>query len=158
MAPRTTTFVLAIGKEVIVYCSTLLSDLQDGQGMLQRLRHRGKTLKRDIVAVWLASRDPRVPWYIRALAIAVAGYALSPIDLIPNFVPVLGYVDDAIVLTLGVLLIVRLIPREIMAEHRVSAGRLAHLPRSGTASVIFAVAWLSVTVDSAWFAYRYFFR
>ena len=126
--------------------------------MLQRLRERGRTLKRDVAAVWLASRDPRVPWYIRGLAIAVAGYALSPIDLIPNFVPVLGYVDDAIVLTLGVLLMVRLIPGEIMAEHRVSAARLAHLPRSGTASMIFAIAWLSVTVASAWFAYRYFFR
>jgi uncharacterized membrane protein YkvA (DUF1232 family) len=92
------------------------------------------------------------------LAIAVAGYALSPIDLIPNFVPVLGYVDDAIVLTLGVLLMVRLIPREIMAEHRVSAARLAHLPKGGTVSMIFAVAWLSATVASAWFAYRYFLR
>jgi uncharacterized membrane protein YkvA (DUF1232 family) len=126
--------------------------------MLQRLRDRGRMLKRDLVAVWLASRDPRVPWYTRALAIAVAGYALSPIDLIPDFVPVLGYLDDAIVLPLGVLLMVRLIPREIMAEHRVSAARLADLPRSRTASVIIAIIWLSLTVISAWFAYRYFFR
>jgi len=126
--------------------------------MLRKLRARGRALKCDVVAVWLASRDPRVPWYTRALAIAVAGYALSPIDLIPDFVPVLGYVDDAIVLPLGVLLIVRLIPREIMAEHRVAAARLADLPRSKTASVIIAVIWLSITVISAWFAYRYFFR
>ena len=126
--------------------------------MLRRLRERGRALKCDVVAVWLASRDPRVPWYTRALAIAVAGYALSPIDLIPDFVPVLGYVDDAIVLPLGVLLMVRLIPREIMAEHRVAAARLVDLPRSKTASVIIAVIWLSITVISAWFAYRYFFR
>jgi uncharacterized membrane protein YkvA (DUF1232 family) len=150
--------VLAIRKEVVVYCVTLLSDLRDGLGMLQRLRRRGKTLKRDVVAVWLASRDPRVPWYVRAFAIALAAYALSPIDLIPDFVPVLGYVDDAIVLPLGILLIVRLIPREIMDEHRVSAARLADLPKSGTASVIIALVWLSITVVSAWFAYRYFFR
>jgi len=126
--------------------------------MLRRLRERGRALKCDVVAVWLASRDPRVPWYTRALAIAVAGYALSPIDLIPDFVPVLGYVDDAIVLPLGVLLMVRLIPREIMAEHRASAARLVDLPRSKTASVIIAVIWLSITAISAWFAYRYFFR
>jgi len=126
--------------------------------MLQRLRDWGRALKRDVVAVWLASRDPRVPWYARVLAIAVAGYALSPIDLIPNFVPVLGYVDDAIVLPLGVLLMVRLIPREIMAEHRISATRLADLPRSRTVSLIIAVLWLSITVVSAWFAYGYFFR
>ena len=126
--------------------------------MLQKLRDWGTSLKRDVVAVWLASGDPRVPWYTRVLAIAVAGYAFSPIDLIPNFIPVLGYVDDAIVLPLGVLLILRLIPREIMAEHRVSATRLADSPRSRTASVIIAVIWLSVTVVSAWFSYRYFFR
>ena len=125
--------------------------------MLQKLRDWGRSLKCDVVAIWLASRDPRVPWYTRVLAIAVAGYAFSPIDLIPNFIPVLGYVDDAIVLPLGVLLILRLIPREIMAEHRVSATRLADSPRSRTASVIIAVIWLSVTVVSAWFSYRYFF-
>jgi uncharacterized membrane protein YkvA (DUF1232 family) len=91
------------------------------------------------------------------LAIAVAGYAFSPIDLIPNFVPLLGYVDDAIVLPLGVLLILRLIPRGIMAEHRVSATRLVDSPRSRTASVIIAAIWLSITVVSAWFGYRYYF-
>src|SRR5262249_11160883 len=126
--------------------------------MLQRLRHRGKTLKRDIVAVWLASRDPRGPWYVRVFAIALAGYALSPIDLIPDFVPVLGYVGDAIVLPLGVLLIVKLIPREKMAEHAVLAARAVDLQRRRTASVIIAVVWLSITVVSAWFAYRYFFK
>ena len=126
--------------------------------LLQRLRDWGRALKCDVVALWLASRDPRVPWCARVLAIAVAGYALSPIDLIPNFVPVLGYMDDAIVLPLGVLLIVRLIPREIMAEHRVAATRLADLPRSRTVSVIIAGIWLSMTVVPAWFAYGYFFR
>ena len=126
--------------------------------MLQKLRDWGKSLKCNLVAIWLASRDPRVPWYTRVLAIAVAGYAFSPIDLIPNFVPVLGYVDDAIILPLGVLLMLRLIPREIMAEHRVSAMRLADSPRSRTASVIIAAMWLSITVVSAWFGYRYYFR
>jgi uncharacterized membrane protein YkvA (DUF1232 family) len=126
--------------------------------MLQKLRDWGRSLKRDVVAIWLASRDPRVPWYTRVLALAVAGYAFSPIDLIPNFVPILGYVDDAIVLPLGVLLILRLIPREIMVEHRVSATRLADSPRSGTGSVIIAVIWLSITLVSAWFGYHYFFK
>jgi uncharacterized membrane protein YkvA (DUF1232 family) len=126
--------------------------------MLQKLRDWGRSLKCDVVAIWLASRDPRVPWYTRVLAIAVAGYAFSPIDLIPNFIPILGYVDDAIVLPLGVLLILRLIPKEIMAEHRVSATQLADSPRSGTGSVIIAVIWLSITLVSAWFGYHYFFR
>jgi uncharacterized membrane protein YkvA (DUF1232 family) len=72
-------------------------------------------------AIYCAARDPRVPWYAKALAICVAGYALSPIDLIPDFVPILGYMDDVIIVPLGVLIVVKLIPPEIMAEHRALA-------------------------------------
>jgi uncharacterized membrane protein YkvA (DUF1232 family) len=75
-----------------------------------RLRSWGAASKRDVVALWLAARDPRVPWRAKAVAAAVAAYALSPIDLIPDFVPVLGYLDDLIVLPLGILLAVKLIP------------------------------------------------
>ena len=65
-------------------------------------------LKRDINAIYLASRNPRVPWYSKALAVAVAGYALSPIDLIPDFIPVLGYLDDLIIVPLAIALVVSL--------------------------------------------------
>src|SRR4029078_6705139 len=74
--------------------------------------------KRDAHALYLAARDPRVPWYAKAIAIAVAAYALSPIDLIPDFVPVLGYLDDVIIVPAGIALVIRLIPPPIMAEHR----------------------------------------
>ena len=77
-----------------------------------------RTLTRDVHALYLAGRDPRVPWYAKALAIAVAGYALSPIDLIPDFIPLLGYLDDLILVPAGILLVIRLIPPDIMAEHR----------------------------------------
>jgi uncharacterized membrane protein YkvA (DUF1232 family) len=83
-----------------------------------RLKEWARVIKRDVHALYLASRDPRVPWYAKALAVAVAAYALSPIDLIPDFIPVLGYLDDLILLPLGILLVVWLIPPEIMAEHR----------------------------------------
>ena len=86
--------------------------------MLVRLKQWAAALKRDIKAIYLASRDPRVPWYAKALAVAVAGYALSPIDLIPDFIPVLGYLDDLIVVPLGVAFLLKLIPPEVMAELR----------------------------------------
>ena len=66
-----------------------------------------RSLKRDVVAVWIAGRDPRVPWHAKALAAAVAAYALSPIDLIPDFIPVIGYLDDLIIVPLGLLLVIR---------------------------------------------------
>src|SRR5690349_23799392 len=89
-----------------------------------------RTIKRDAHALYLAARDPRVPWYAKALTIAVATYALSPIDLIPDFVPVLGYVDDLIIVPAGMALVIRLIPPEIMAQHRDMAAAALDRPVS----------------------------
>jgi len=75
--------------------------------LADRLRSWARVIKRDVHALYLASRDPRVPWYAKALAVAVAGYALSPIDLIPDFIPILGYLDDVVLLPLGMLLVIR---------------------------------------------------
>ena len=79
--------------------------------MLSTVKAWAHGLKRDVHAVYLAARDPRTPWYARAVAILVAAYALSPIDLIPDFIPILGYLDDLLIVPLGILLVVRLIPR-----------------------------------------------
>src|SRR5262249_19115072 len=78
--------------------------------MLERAKLWARAIKRDVLALWIAARDPRVPWYAKALAMAVAAYALSPIDLIPDFIPVLGYLDDLVIVPLGILLVVALIP------------------------------------------------
>jgi uncharacterized membrane protein YkvA (DUF1232 family) len=86
--------------------------------MTDRRKEWARTIKRGAHALYLASRDPRVPWYAKPLAIVIAGYALSPIDLIPDFIPVLGYLDDVILLPLGIVLAIRLIPPEIMTQHR----------------------------------------
>jgi uncharacterized membrane protein YkvA (DUF1232 family) len=97
-----------------------------------------RSLKRDAVAVALAVRDPRVPWYAKAVGICVVAYALSPIDLIPDFVPVLGLLDDLVLVPLGLLLVVRLIPADILAEHRTAAAAITERPvsRAGAAAVI----------------------
>ena len=89
--------------------------------MIQRISQWARLARREVYAVYRAARDPRVPWYAKALAFCVAGYALSPIDLIPDFVPVLGYIDDLIIVPLGILIVLKLIPPEIMAEHRALA-------------------------------------
>ncbi len=87
-------------------------------------------VQRDVYAVYLASRDAPVPWYAKLVALLVTAYALSPIDLIPDFIPVIGYLDDLVILTLGVLLVIQLVPPELMAEHRAPAIRNDGLPKS----------------------------
>ena len=109
--------------------------------MIERAKQWARVVKRDVHALYLAGRDPRVPWYAKALALCVAGYALSPIDLIPDFVPVLGYLDDVILVPLGVLLVVKLIPQEIMAEHRALAAAAQDRPASHSAAIVIAMVW-----------------
>lgn len=123
--------------------------------MSDRLRDWARVIKRDVHALYLASRDPRVPWYAKLLAVVVAGYALSPIDLIPDFVLVLGYLDDVIIVPLGIMLVIRLIPPEIMAEHRDLAAAAQERPVSRTAAVAIACVWVASIAFVGWFAYRY---
>jgi uncharacterized membrane protein YkvA (DUF1232 family) len=95
-------------------------------------------------AVWLAARDPRTPWHVRLLALLIAAYALSPIDLIPDFVPVLGLVDDALIIPAGIWLIGRLLAPGLMAEHRAAATAAAER-RAGKAGLLIVVAiWFAL--------------
>ncbi len=126
--------------------------------MADRLKNWARIIKRDVHALYLASRDPRVPWYAKALALIVVGYALSPIDLIPDFIPVLGYLDDVILLPLGILLVIRLIPPEIMTEHRDLAAAAQERPVSRTAAVVIACIWAACIGLAGWLVYRYFGR
>jgi uncharacterized membrane protein YkvA (DUF1232 family) len=122
----------------------------------RRLREWARVIKRDVHALYLAGRDPRVPWYAKALAALVAGYALSPIDLIPDFIPVVGYLDDVILVPLGIALVIRLIPPEVMAEHRDAAAAAQHRPVSRVAAIVVISAWAVAAVVSAWLLARYF--
>src|SRR5829696_404097 len=89
--------------------------------MLHRLKQRARELKRETYALYLACRDPRVPWYARIVAICIVSYALSPIDLIPDFIPVLGYLDDLILIPLGIALLLKMIPEAVMIDCREQA-------------------------------------
>ena len=101
-------------------------------------------------AVWLASRDRRTPWYAKTLALAIAAYALSPIDLIPDFIPVLGYLDDLIIVPLGILLVIKLIPAELMAEFRAEAVRREGAPSSMIAALVIVTIWISAAALLLW--------
>ena len=103
-----------------------------------------RSLKRDTHAVWLAARDPRTPWYAKALGLAVAAYALSPIDLIPDFIPVLGLLDDLLIVPAGLWLTLRLVPPEVMIANRAAAEAAADRPVSRVAGVVVILIWLGL--------------
>ena len=126
--------------------------------MTSKLKAWARTIKRDAHAVYLAARDPRVPWYAKALAFCVAGYALSPLDLIPDCIPILGYLDDVVIVPLGILAVVKLIPPNVMAEHRAAASLAAEKPVSRTAVFVIALIWAASIALTVWLSYRYFER
>ncbi|GJL61799.1 MAG: membrane protein [Nitrospirales bacterium] len=115
-----------------------------------QIRQWAMVVKRDVCAVYLASRDPRVPWYAKLIAVLVAAYALSPIDLIPDFIPVIGYLDDLLLLPLGILLVVRLLPPGLMAEHRATAEKYSGLPRNWVAAGFIIILWVVGIVFLGW--------
>lgn len=120
-------------------------------GVIERLRRRVEALKADTYALALASRDPRVPWLAKAVAALTVAYALSPIDLIPDFIPVLGYLDDLVLVPLGLAMAIRLIPPALLAEHRARAAiQFARGgPRSRVGLVLVIVVWI---LSAAWLA------
>src|SRR5262245_7958702 len=126
-----------------------------GPTMLERAKQWAWAIKRDVLALWIAARDSRVPWYAKALAMAVAAYALSPIDLIPDFIPVFGYLDDLVIVPLGILAAVALIPGALMAEFRQQATALAAKPRSTTAAVVIVVIWIAAMILAGWWFWRW---
>jgi uncharacterized membrane protein YkvA (DUF1232 family) len=113
--------------------------------MLERWKERARLLKRSVFALYLAARHPRTPWYAKGLAALVAAYAFSPIDLIPDPIPVLGYLDDLVLLPLGIWLTLKLIPPEVWEECRARAEReqADGRPRSWIAAVVIIALWVA---------------
>lgn len=112
--------------------------------MLATWQGWARALKREVYALYLAYKDPRVPWYARVVAGGVVAYAFSPIDLIPDFIPVIGYLDDLVLVPLGIALAIRLIPAAILAECREEAGRVmaAGKPTNRVAAGVIIAVWL----------------
>jgi len=118
--------------------------------MLARVKNWAKNLKRDAIALFLASRDPRTPWQAKVLAGLVAAYVLSPIDLIPDFIPVVGYLDELILVPVGIWAVVRLVPVDLMREFRAEAARLEARPKSRAGAAFIIAAWLATAILLSW--------
>ena len=105
---------------------------------------KSKKLRSEVYALYLASKHPRTPWYAKVLAALIIGYALSPIDLIPDFIPVVGYFDDLIIVPLGIALLIKIIPRDILEECRAKARSdlLNRRPKNWIAAIIIVLIWL----------------
>lgn len=114
--------------------------------MISKLKDRAVTLKRETIALSIAARDPRVPWYAKALMVLVLAYAFSPIDLIPDFVPVLGYLDDLVIIPLGILLTVKMVPPQVMIDAHKQVDELSHQgkPVSRIGAIIIITVWVII--------------
>ena len=122
---------------------------------VSRLRSWAQRLKGEVVTLWFCTRHPRTPFIAKALAMALVVYAFSPIDLIPDFIPVLGYLDDLIILPAGVWLVLKLVPDDVMVECRAHAARWLEeqrpRPRSYLGAALIVILWLAVL----WLAWRW---
>jgi uncharacterized membrane protein YkvA (DUF1232 family) len=113
---------------------------------MSRLREWARTLKRQTLVVYFAARDPRTPWLARLLALGIAAYALSPIDLIPDFIPVLGYLDDLVIVPLGLMLVLRLVPADVLASSQAKADGAVDKPTSPAMAAIIVAIWIIAIV------------
>jgi uncharacterized membrane protein YkvA (DUF1232 family) len=113
---------------------------------LEKIKQRARELKRDVTALWFAYKDKRTPWYAKVFAIVVVAYAVSPIDLIPDFIPVIGYLDDLILIPLGITLALKMIPAEVMADARKQADNhlLTNKSIGWVAAAIVIIIWVVI--------------
>ena len=121
--------------------------------MLEALKTWARSIRRDAHALYLAARDPRTPWYAKAVALAGAAYALSPIGLIPDFIPVLGHLDELLGVPLGILTALALVPGDVMSEHRETAARAAERPISRGGAIVIGLAWIASIGLAGWLAW-----
>lgn len=125
--------------------------------MFIRLKIKAAELKRETVALYFAARDPRTPWYAKAIVVCVVAYALSPIDLIPDPIPVLGYLDDLLLLPLGIYVALKMIPPEVLQDCRLKAASLQKtLPRNRRAALVIIVIWLGLLLGVGYLLIKFF--
>lgn len=126
--------------------------------LLAELKKRARHLKVETFALYFAARDPRTPWYAKLFVAGIVAYAFSPIDLIPDFVPVLGYLDDLILVPMGIALAIKLIPHSVLADCRAQAQEALQngKPKSYIAAAIIVVIWLMLAVLCVIWVYENF--
>lgn len=128
------------------------------ESVIESWATRARAVRRDLRALYLARRDPRIPWHARVFAAIILAYALSPIDLIPDFIPVLGYLDDLVIVPLGLIALVKMLPPDLLQEYRIRADSEVELPKSRSAAIAIIVLWLSGIAVTLWLLRRHFAR
>jgi uncharacterized membrane protein YkvA (DUF1232 family) len=142
----------ALTNESLRLCRRIVTQTLDANmSVLASLKSKAKHLKQHTLTVYFVARDPRTPILIKLMAVLIAAYALSPIDLIPDFIPVIGYLDDLLIIPLGLALVVRLTPSEILESARLQAQQSANRPVSYSAAAFITVLWLV----ALWFIVRW---
>ena len=128
--------------------------------VIDKLKSRARQLKADVAALYLASRHPNTPWYAKLFIAGIVAYALSPIDLIPDFIPVLGFLDDIVLLPLGVTLALKMIPAKVIAEcrARASTDTTKSTPAGRIGAVLIVLFWLSLIIVAGIWIHRAFAR
>ncbi len=124
--------------------------------MLDRLKTRARQIKTETFALYLAYRDPRTPFHAKIFAACVVAYAFSPIDLIPDFIPVLGYLDDVILVPLGIVLAIKMIPHEVMEESRIRAREIHDKPINKGGAAVIVMIWILSVALCGWVMWRIF--
>jgi uncharacterized membrane protein YkvA (DUF1232 family) len=121
---------------------------------LAALKARARQVKIDLIALSLAARDPRTPWYAKLIVAGCVAYALAPVDVIPDFIPVIGLIDDLIFIPIALAVAVRFIPDEVLAECRVRAGEIAARKTSRVAGIVIVAAWIALAALGIWLVLR----
>ena len=114
--------------------------------LLEELKQRASRIKTEIFVLYLAARHPDTPWYAKLLVATIVAYALSPIDLIPDFIPVVGYLDDLVLIPIGLMLAIKLVPSSVLAECRIRAVDEKDKPVSRVAGAVVLVIWLALAI------------
>ena len=122
---------------------------------LSSLKQRARALKADALALYFAARHPATPWYAKLAAFLIVAYAFSPVDLVPDFIPVLGYLDEVILLPLGIALTIKLVPDAVMLECRERAAGILQKPVNWVAGAFIILIWLGLTALFGWWLYRW---
>lgn len=124
--------------------------------ILESWKRRARQLKTEVYALFLAYKHPRTPWYARIFTAVVVAYAFSPIDLIPDFIPVLGYLDDLVLVPLGVILAIRMVPKDVMEQSRLQARveMTQGKPVSNLAALVIVLMWIGLAILVGWLVYQ----
>lgn len=122
--------------------------------MMEQIKNWVQRIKADLVALYIATKDARTPMRARMIAILVVGYALSPIDLIPDFIPILGYLDDILIVPFGIMLAIHLIPAHLMDEYRCLAQAHGRLPKSLTSAIVVVCIWCGALIIFGWWLFN----